>query len=258
MESFGEYLKEERESRSISLEEVSAATRIRKVFLEAIENGDMHKLPAEIFVKGFLRAYSKYLGMDNTEVILRYQTYLDSLKKVEEEAPPRQISLSPKAMLVIASAALVLVFLIGLVIYSGLSKKERVETVSPVSPKAGESVDAPPPPEEANRGLLKVLEGPSTTIRSVDDGGSIPKEGKKTLLATASEMTWLRIQIDDNLPFEVTLRSGESFTWSGLSRFKLLIGNAGGLNLFYNGKGIGSLGDSGQVVSLTLPNERVR
>ena len=59
-----ERLKTERERRGLSLLDISDRTRIRLVYLEIIESGEIQKLPGEIFVKGFVRAYASALGVD--------------------------------------------------------------------------------------------------------------------------------------------------------------------------------------------------
>jgi hypothetical protein len=72
MESPGEYLKKERESRNISLTDVAGSTRIREHLLEAIEGDRYDLLPHPFYVKGYLGAYARYLGFDPNEVFLRY------------------------------------------------------------------------------------------------------------------------------------------------------------------------------------------
>lgn len=74
-ESFGEYLARERRLRNISLEEISQRTRISMKMLRALEEGRWEDLPAEVYVKGFLRSYARYVGLDENEVILRYESY---------------------------------------------------------------------------------------------------------------------------------------------------------------------------------------
>ena len=116
MEPFGEYLKREREARSISLEEISEFTRIRKVFLEAIERSDLDKLPPNVIVKGFLQSYAKYLGLDMADVFLRFQNYLEGLRNTEGiEYPITKESYLSKPFLVML--ILVLVFFFGFFIY---------------------------------------------------------------------------------------------------------------------------------------------
>src|SRR5258708_2390022 len=70
--TFGECLKREREMREVSLDEVSAATRIGTRFLQAMENEDWAKLPGGIFNRGFVRSVSRYLGLDEEDMLAEY------------------------------------------------------------------------------------------------------------------------------------------------------------------------------------------
>lgn len=69
---FGEHLKREREMRGVSLEEISAATRINTRFLEAIENERWDQLPGGVFNRGFIRSIARYLGMDEDSLVAEY------------------------------------------------------------------------------------------------------------------------------------------------------------------------------------------
>jgi cytoskeleton protein RodZ len=69
MASFGERLKREREMRGVSLEEIAESTKIGKRHLQALETEDFDQLPGGIFNKGFVRAYSKYLGLDEEQAV---------------------------------------------------------------------------------------------------------------------------------------------------------------------------------------------
>src|SRR4051794_39866430 len=69
MASFGERIKREREMRGVSLEEIAESTKIGKRNLEALETEDFDKLPGGIFNKGFVRAYAKYLGLDEDQAV---------------------------------------------------------------------------------------------------------------------------------------------------------------------------------------------
>ncbi len=64
MESLGARLKREREQRKITLDEISLSTKIGTRFLLAIEEEQFDQLPGGIFNKGFVRAYARYLGVD--------------------------------------------------------------------------------------------------------------------------------------------------------------------------------------------------
>ena len=73
MESLGKYLKAERESQNLSLKEVSESTRIKERLLNAIEEDRYDLISSPVYVKGFLDAYGRYLGLDSNEIILQYQ-----------------------------------------------------------------------------------------------------------------------------------------------------------------------------------------
>ena len=76
MESFGQYLVREREFRQISRDEIATATRIPLQTLAALEEDQADELPAPTFVKGFIQAYAKYLGLDPAGTVLRFEEYL--------------------------------------------------------------------------------------------------------------------------------------------------------------------------------------
>jgi len=80
-----------------------------------------------------------------------------------------------------------------------------------------------------------------------------PAEKPYTLVIEASELTWIQIDRDGEPPFEVMLRPGERNIQRASERFVLLIGNAGGVDIRFQGRSLGPLGNHGQVVRLTLP-----
>lgn len=77
--SFGKYLNTERKLRSIPLEEIAVATKIKLEYLRAIEEDSFESLPNETFVKGYIRAYAKYCGLNEDEVLVNYE-FFDQLK----------------------------------------------------------------------------------------------------------------------------------------------------------------------------------
>src|SRR4030042_3745763 len=94
-ETLGQYLKRERESRKVSLEELSMSTRISRPFLEALERDDFQFFSQKEFIPGFLRGYTRHLGLDSVEVLRRYknQSELESRKDSF-----RQLSLFPNSL----------------------------------------------------------------------------------------------------------------------------------------------------------------
>jgi len=73
MGSLGSYLRREREQKQISVAELAQTTRIPVRLLHQIENDDCDALPADVFVRGFLRSYARALGIDEEQVLARFR-----------------------------------------------------------------------------------------------------------------------------------------------------------------------------------------
>jgi cytoskeleton protein RodZ len=69
----GEFLRKERELRGMTLDEISASTKVNTRFLEAIETGESGVLPAKAFAKGFLRSYARMVGLDEDLVLTNFE-----------------------------------------------------------------------------------------------------------------------------------------------------------------------------------------
>jgi cytoskeletal protein RodZ len=116
MESPGKYLKTKRESQKLSLEQVAHATRIREVILETIEEDKYEDLP-HLYVKSFVSAYAKCLGLEPNEVILLQRKYMEILvpskgKVLRHQPSPRQRRINVR-FLVIFISGLLLATLLG-------------------------------------------------------------------------------------------------------------------------------------------------
>ncbi|HUH01897.1 MAG TPA: helix-turn-helix transcriptional regulator [Kofleriaceae bacterium] len=71
-QSFCDYLRQGREARSMSLEDIARVTRIPERSLERLERGEFEALPADVFVRGFLRSYAQCVGLDADDALRRY------------------------------------------------------------------------------------------------------------------------------------------------------------------------------------------
>ena len=85
--SFGRYLQSIRLEKKISLEQVAAQTRVGLGILLLIEQEDHEKLPAEVYVKGFMRSYAAAIGADGDEAVRRYESRLNVVQKIVESEP---------------------------------------------------------------------------------------------------------------------------------------------------------------------------
>jgi cytoskeletal protein RodZ len=190
MESIGKYLKAERESKNLSLQEVSESTKIREPLLRALEEDRYDLISSPVYVKGFLDAYARYLGLDSNEIILHYQENYEKktpLKgpglKQRETSPSseRRIAFSKKRvtlwLLIIAISVMVL--LIATVIYRISLKSrhgsprlsEEGSALTPVPP-----VPSPPPIQEEDNTQIA---NPPEKVETPQPKGSKKTEVRK-------------------------------------------------------------------------------
>ena len=74
-DSFGRYLRQERELRGVSLEQIAEQTRIGVGNLRALERDELARLPARVFLLGFVRSYAEAIGLDPDEAALRFEEW---------------------------------------------------------------------------------------------------------------------------------------------------------------------------------------
>ena len=72
MESIGDFFKQVRETKGLTIDEVASKTRIRTDFVKALEEGNFAKLPDQVFARGFVRSYARSLGLDEEDAIHRF------------------------------------------------------------------------------------------------------------------------------------------------------------------------------------------
>ena len=257
--SLGTYLRDERERRNISLESVAKVTRISLRYLEALEKDEFHLLPAPIFVRGFLRTYAAHLGIDPKEVVARYEAQTC----FSRASPPKKNALSPNRIQPLVRIAFFMLAF-GVLLYFFYPKPPAPPLAPPDS--VLEATRLPTPPDKTFRaGESPISKKDSMGIpsASVPPPASRPalgedpkqKERRHVLKIKAREVTWLRIQPDDQKEVEALLRPEETSTWTARRQFKVTVGNAGGVDIFLNGVPQGPLGNSGEVVHLLLPKE---
>jgi hypothetical protein len=73
------------------------------------------------------------------------------------------------------------------------------------------------------------------------------------MLIEAKDLTWLRISEDDKEPYQVIMKPGEKLERNARERFLIDIGNADGVEIEFQGRSLGKLGQPGQIIHLKLP-----
>ena len=118
----GERLVAAREARGIDLLRAERETKIRRAYLAALERGDFASLPGAVYVRGFLRNYAQYLGLDPDEAIAQWHRDAPAVAAEPSIVMPRPL-VAPRKGLVLSSgvvaAAVVTLVVLAILAYIG-------------------------------------------------------------------------------------------------------------------------------------------
>jgi len=261
-------LKEARERRGITIGDAAGKLKISKGYLASIERGDFAALPDPVFTRGFIRNYCRFLGMDGAEFLEMYNESLEDRKPSQLDSfqslpgvEKRRFRMGKRGVvgLTVVGIFLILFFVVHSQVTrerKNLAEKVKFESTIPGAPplmqkgKKGES------PRSAVPGVLqkKTLQEAARPVKKEKEG---PPPTGMNLEIVARELTWLYIVPDKGKPVDVTLYPGDELSIKAGDRIRIKVGNAGGIEVSLNGKQMGPLGSSGEVVEKTLSREGV-
>jgi transcriptional regulator with XRE-family HTH domain len=232
-EALGQRFRAAREARGIALSDVAERIRIRSVYLAAIEEENWSTIGAPVYVRGFLRTYARFLGLDPEEAVAafnRTQGPPQESALPANEAEPGRAAPAWAGPVLLWGAGTVAVLLIAFVVFTELTMPSRggaPEVVAASAVPVASPIATPQP-------------AASTPAAGIPDG-------PKTLALVLSAPSWLRVTVDGNVSMEGTFPAGTSKTFHGKSAL-VRIGNAGGVEIYVDGKDVGKLGSAGDVV----------
>lgn len=150
----GETLREAREAKGVTLHQAEAVTRVRGKYLMALEDGDWSSLPEPLYVKGFIRSYARYLGLDSLSLIAQY----DRLAAVPRTKPAVRQAVSPLRLSANAWTGLVIGLLVFGAFAAGLVYLYRQYSAAIVPPTPVAILDIPTPTPAATSTPLPVIQ----------------------------------------------------------------------------------------------------
>ena len=263
--TLGTYLRRGREQSGLSMEAVSTGSRIVPRLVEALETDRQDLLPAPVYVRGFIRAYCQQTGADPEEALRLYD---------EQAAPPPPLTVRPAApeapkvpparhwARVAGLSAVGVVLGMAAFVLLGRRHPDAVASRENGAVATAASLPAPTlppptpvaPPAESPAPALPPPSAPATAPAApVSDA---PKPADRVLVMRATDTTWVRVQPDGGPVTEETLTPGAVREWRSAGRFRVTLGNAGGVELELDGRALPALGSAGQVVKdATIPRE---
>lgn len=259
-QTFGEELRKKRESKKISLEEISSSTRINISFLQSLEAGRFDVLPPA-YIRAFLKAYAAQVGIDVQVVLENYNAISATGKKAIE---PEKPSISSSEEVVreftdrfkrifsannefvrqnVIFGVLVLLSVI-LLLYVAID---------------GETSSAPDPSEEM--AFDRVIQESEAITRKNQVQKGIPQpvgvssRDSLTLQMETTDSVWISLTLDGKKTEEFLFPPQRKWTWKAEREFLITMGNAGGATFRLNAREIGMLGKRGTVVRNVVINE---
>jgi cytoskeleton protein RodZ len=260
MGELGDRLRLAREAKGLTLEQVEAMTKIRRRYLQALEEENYGQLPGEVFVRGFLRNYALALGLDPQEIIKASGREAppppvvpdDNHRKLLDEPLPAGRAGGQRWMAVVITAMLVIALGLGtwaVLQYAGPGKPSPTPALAQVTETLAQvAIQNTPSPTLLPTATPSIT---PTTPQATQAPSPSSTPGALTVRVLAAQDAWVRATVDGKVAFEATLKAGQSREWVVKDKITLVCGNAGGLQVWLNGQEQKPLGDAGQVVEKT-------
>ncbi|MCM8800454.1 MAG: DUF4115 domain-containing protein [Candidatus Omnitrophica bacterium] len=254
MESKGERLKKLRLEKGLSLEEVSKFTKISPHILKAIEDDSSTNI-SPVYIKGFVKIYCKFLGVDPQEYLSQYYPQTSSITtlRTAQNREEKRILIKKASKdweLLAESIRVVLIVLIigflGFTLFRFIHFL-RQENLVKKQKRIASSIQE------------EVLTSKESLTRSEPIPIQVPGNGIR-LVIEAKDNCWIKLSLDGKVVFQNILIKGKAETWQAKDKIELSLGNAGAVVLEVNGKVMPALGKKGQAIKniIITPKEGLR
>ncbi|MCH4157019.1 MAG: DUF4115 domain-containing protein [Acidaminococcaceae bacterium] len=266
----GKTLREAREAKGLTLIQVSDATRISKAYLQAVEEDAYQKIPGEVFVKGVLRGYGNFLGLDGTKLVEQYKILAQGMRpeeaasfKIREATnvkitptfkPNEDAPQSSKNSLLMGLLVLVVLLVAVCAYYFMIVAKPAGTVPAPVtgtqpavSAPAAQLPAAPTPAAPAGANTAPKQAGPSqpaspaqpavnaTQPQTAAPAAATPN-GTVAVNVDCKGICWLQVFDGEKKIFEGTLGKGEKNTFTSTNKLRIVYGNIKDVAITVNGQ----------------------
>lgn len=223
----GEHLRQAREAKSITIDEIATNTRIRPDFLQALEEGRASELPEAVFVQGFIRRYCDEIGIDSTPITSKFGDLFLTVEKYDENTNIEKksniyIPLAVPYILLLAAASFGLFYILN----PRRSPEPVPQKKSSTNPtKLASSPNPTATPVVSSSPVSSPL---STTPTTTPTPTLTPSAN--SIVEVSIELqgkSWVRVTVDGKTEFEGELEKGHKQTWTGKKEVAIRSGNAG-------------------------------
>jgi transcriptional regulator with XRE-family HTH domain len=248
---FGEHLRREREMRGVSLDEISAATRISTRFLEAIEKDQWDQLPGGVFNRGFIRSIARFLGLDEDSLVAEYalgttsaaSAHVSSHRPTEMPRNWRPAAAAVVIVLLIIAGGIVGYRRYGANIAARLHARYVAARAGARSGVATNEPAAPAPAAGAPNGTAAALAAPPASDAA---------PAGLALRMQAARPAEVKVIADGKVVFEGAVQPNDVKQFDARDNFEITSSESSALLLELNGQAMPAIGTPGQPGSVTL------
>ncbi|MGL4172528.1 MAG: helix-turn-helix domain-containing protein [Actinomycetota bacterium] len=254
-----------RVDQGLSVRDVAAELRVRPDLISAIERDAWGECQGDVYARGHIRRYAAVLGVDPEPLLTAYNKQSGWVVPADRLARPTSTPSAPSLGLgsqaesaiplersgvdwaVIAGVALVVVItVLAVQLVVDLRKPEGA------SPAIAPTVVATPPP---------VAPSPAPSAQATPSSLSSPPLTKAVVVDTrlSDGESWVSVEnAKGRTVFSGLLASGQRRQFSDDRELRMVLGNAGAVQLTVNGKKVGAPGEAGDVVTLTITPDGIQ
>lgn len=267
MGAFGDRLRREREMRGITLDEITESTKISRRHLEALEGEHFDQLPGGVFNKGFVRAYARFLGIDGDQAVADYAAASNEQPEAEDkfpleihEEPKRHLNRRRSRLPVVFAIAALAGVLVGYMFWAKsrphVAESPAVST-QPAPPAAAVTATIAPPVKDSAPVAEPAAPASNTAATLPKPEQAAPERPAKPekvffVQVTAKEDAWVSVVADGKSVMERVLPADKKKKIKAGKTIVLRTGNAGGIEVTFNGVSLGSLGNENEPRTLTF------
>ncbi len=275
----GTVLRKRRETLQLSLADIERFTHIKRPYLEALEGGNFSQLPSSVQGRGMLNNYVAFLSMDEEVVLGLYAAALEAQR--QERLPPRKPEpivtggirfnipepfkkyMNPDLLF---GSVIILAIFIFLLWGAVQVFTQQNNITTPTGPSISEVLQTTPSILITPDLTLTAQATPKPVGTAIPGAGLPAAPAGMTPIATknsaplqlnvvALQRAYLKVTLDGVVKFDGRVQPGSVYTYSGQKSIELLTGSAAALEVYFNQKFMGKLGEVGQVIKLNF-NEK--
>ena len=245
--SIGRLLQHARVTANLTVDEVSAATRVRIPIVHAMEQDDFSQCGGDVYARGHIRMIARAIGLDPEPLVQRFDaehggrpspTPAAPLFEAERIRPERR---RPNWTAAMVAAIVAVVGFAGFTMFnSGDDDTAKTKSVAEGAKPAKTGRTTPPP---------KPVITPDPSESAI---AAAPRDKVTVKLSATDDKSWISAKSHNGkVLFDGLLEKGASKTFQDDEQIDLILGNAGAIDLFVNGKKVHNEFEPGQVERLS-------